>query len=373
MEKKIKENIKELFPGSNTYRGFFSLYKDLLKKGSHKTFILKGGPGTGKSTLMKKISRCFYEKGYKVEQYFCSSDPGSLDGVALPQLKTVIVDGTSPHLLDPLLPGARDEIINLGAFWKEETLKPHQEEIQKLQDTIALSFQGAYQYLKEAKIARDHWSLYQLNFLDHQKIRKIKETINSHLFGQLSFKEKNGKEEHFFASTITGDGFINKYPSLLRNSINYYFLLGEPGTGKSKILQEMCQTARQKGLTIEAYHCGFIPENLDMLIFPEINSALINGSYPHNFTLPPSSQVDKILIFNLSTSVDKKKIEPWKKELEEARERFWFLTEKAVKSIHNAKLNHQRLESLYIKAQDFQALNELTQFLIETISNYPGR
>ena len=52
---KVTGKALHYFAGGNTARGFFSLY-DSNFAGLEKVFILKGGPGTGKSTLMKKIA-----------------------------------------------------------------------------------------------------------------------------------------------------------------------------------------------------------------------------------------------------------------------------------------------------------------------------
>ena len=57
------------FFGANNKSGYCSLYNSLYDpyiEGKH--FILKGGPGTGKSTLMRKVAEKAERKGYYVEE-----------------------------------------------------------------------------------------------------------------------------------------------------------------------------------------------------------------------------------------------------------------------------------------------------------------
>jgi len=84
------------FLGSNSAQGFYSLYDDLTDRGEF-LWILKGGPGCGKSSFMKKIGEAASAAGLEVEYIQCSGDPGSLDAVKIPALKTAYMDGTAPH------------------------------------------------------------------------------------------------------------------------------------------------------------------------------------------------------------------------------------------------------------------------------------
>ena len=78
--------------------GFYSLYDQLLEPEQAETiYILKGGPGCGKSSLMRRVAQAMEEKGASVEYIACSGDPDSLDAVVFPALNTAIVDGTAPH------------------------------------------------------------------------------------------------------------------------------------------------------------------------------------------------------------------------------------------------------------------------------------
>ena len=61
-------------------------------------YILKGGPGCGKSSLMHRVAQRAEEAGESVEYIQCSGDPDSLDAILLPGRKTAIVDGTAPHV-----------------------------------------------------------------------------------------------------------------------------------------------------------------------------------------------------------------------------------------------------------------------------------
>lgn len=88
--------IKNVYPGGNTVRGFFSLYDSALQN-LQRLYILKGGPGTGKSTLIRQVGLAMVDRGYDIEFLHCSSDNRSLDGVIIPAVGVGIVDGTAPH------------------------------------------------------------------------------------------------------------------------------------------------------------------------------------------------------------------------------------------------------------------------------------
>ena len=73
--------------GANSPTGFYSLYDQLLEPEQAETiYILKGGPGCGKSSLMRRVAQAMEEKGASVEYIACSGDPDSLDAVVIPAL-----------------------------------------------------------------------------------------------------------------------------------------------------------------------------------------------------------------------------------------------------------------------------------------------
>ena len=90
------------FLGANTPTGFRSLYDQFIDPETDRAlYIIKGGPGCGKSTFMKQIARCILNAGHSVECIRCSGDPDSLDGILIPELKIAYVDGTAPHAAAP--------------------------------------------------------------------------------------------------------------------------------------------------------------------------------------------------------------------------------------------------------------------------------
>ena len=108
---------RHYFPGNNTPLGFFSYYGHILgQREANRIICIKGGPGTGKSTFIRKIAGHFAAKGEPIDYLHCSADENSLDGIVLKDKKVAIIDGTSPHMTDPVTPGAVDKIINLGEF-----------------------------------------------------------------------------------------------------------------------------------------------------------------------------------------------------------------------------------------------------------------
>ena len=111
-----KQLITRWFLGSNSVRGFCSLYDGYCRGEGDFLRVIKGGPGCGKSSFMRRIGEAASGKGLDVEYIHCSGDPDSLDGVYIPALRLGYADGTSPHIMDPACFGATGDYLNLGAF-----------------------------------------------------------------------------------------------------------------------------------------------------------------------------------------------------------------------------------------------------------------
>lgn len=95
---------KHYFAAANTSAGFVSFFDALFDpKQLKKIYILKGGPGVGKSTLMKNAALAAQKNGFHPIFYHCSSDPKSLDGLLIPETGKAVLDGTAPHTVESAL------------------------------------------------------------------------------------------------------------------------------------------------------------------------------------------------------------------------------------------------------------------------------
>ena len=141
------------FAAANGYSGFRSYFDKIFDPSEYTSlYILKGGPGTGKSSFMKRLLAELETQVDECEAIFCSSDPASLDGVIIKkgERRIGVIDGTSPHSRDPIFPGAIDKIINLGDNWDEEILAGNVDTIKELGKKKAGYYKCAYDYLSIA-------------------------------------------------------------------------------------------------------------------------------------------------------------------------------------------------------------------------------
>ncbi len=84
------------FLGAATPEGAKDFVQDLTKDVAKRYFI-KGRPGSGKSTMLKKIGDYATGSGFDIEVYHCGFDSNSLDMIIIPELSVCIFDSTAPH------------------------------------------------------------------------------------------------------------------------------------------------------------------------------------------------------------------------------------------------------------------------------------
>lgn len=199
----------EYFLGANSPGGFRSFFADACPPAEGwQVWIIKGGPGTGKSTLMGGILRSAKEKGLFCEGIRCSSDPGSLDGVIIPSLRRAVFDGTAPHVLEPTLPGACETLVDLGRAWDKSLLRARREEISRLSAECSSLHRQASSMLACAAVFRERMSAPVRQAADLARIDRAARRLCER-FGLDRPSGGAGKLTRRLASAVTPVGILN--------------------------------------------------------------------------------------------------------------------------------------------------------------------
>lgn len=357
-------HIKRMFPGAVTSQGFYSFYHYMIQQNTaNRIFVLKGGPGVGKSTFMKKIANTILERGYDIEYHCCSSDNSSIDGVVIPDLRIAILDGTTPHIVDPKNPGAVDEIVNLGEYWDEAILKKSKKEIISCTAKISSYYPRVYLALQEAKIALDEWKSYTTLYQNWSEINRMTLQLEKEIF--ISVSKDLGNERHLFAWGNTPQGKTQFIDTLLYDTDTLYMLIGQPGIGKSTFLARMAERASIYGLDIQYYHNTLDPTKLDLVILPELRIAFVINAEPYAYT----PRFDgKIITLDFEQSLNVVQLmKDFGEEVKDCQQRVNQHISRARKHAEKAKATHDLLEKYYIPAMNFADIEKKRNSILEKI------
>lgn len=347
----MKSKVRYYFSGNNTSEGFVSYYEDILpQREAARIFCIKGGPGTGKSTFMRQIGRLYLSKGFSIDYLRCSSDPQSLDGIVIKELNVAIIDGTMPHITDPVNPGAVDEIINLGEFLKEEKLLKNKERIISLNEEIGETFKYAYIYLKCANIIYRQSCDIMKKYVNDDKI--------SDLIMSLEFpmkKDSGGTRKKFFGSGITSEGIVNELSSTSKNLRDIYLIDLPDGYKISDHMKFLSQKILDRGYNVEELFCPMSPRSApEHIISVDSSMAVFTCNRFHSIEVFDKDKIKEILTVDVAplSCIDKLRVN-------ELRKQFDYNIEHAVKIIKEAKTLHDELELYYNDSMDFKALEKL--------------
>ncbi|MDF2593002.1 MAG: ATPase [Clostridia bacterium] len=357
-----KGNIKEVFPGGNTYKGFHSFYDYILpQEEANRIFCIKGGPGVGKSSFMKAVAKEFVDLGYDVELHHCSSDNNSLDGVVIKQAKVALLDGTAPHVVDPKNPGAVDEILNFGDFWNVEGFTVERDTILNFNKEVKFLFNSSYHYLNSAKEMQDDIEIAVEETVDKTKFSKLLLGLKAELTYNLQAVDKAGKERHLFDSAITPDGLMDYIDTLIKDSYKCYFFEGLHTKGISEILNVIAKEYLLNGYNVEIYHQPLNPERIETVLVEELGLAFTDNSKMKNKAYR-IVDLDKVLI--------PEKLESKMDTINKDKEMKSMLLEEAYKRVYMAKKNHDDMEKSYVPQMNFAAVTECKKQIIERIKKY---
>lgn len=354
----MAKRIRKMFPGGNTSQGFYSYYHYILPDNARRMFILKGGPGTGKSILMRRVAEDLAGAGFDLEFHYCSSDIDSLDGVAVPLLGVAIIDGTAPHMIDPKYPAAVDEIINLGDYWNVEGIEKRRQHVVEYSSEVSRSFKRAYRYLAAAKEVMDDIESCYTAAMDFGRVNMLLDSVRRELFDERPVVPKPGRERHLFGSAYTPAGLIDYTDTVLDNVDKVFYIDGYPGTGKTAFMNRLAKLALERGFSIEFFHTPLKPWKVDTIVIEGVGAAVTcSGSGKRLST--------KVLEFNKLCS--KRALGDAERFLNKDFETYETLIAEAVESIAEAHRLHDKLEACYIPNMDFGRVNGLKDSIVKRI------
>lgn len=350
------------FFGVNNAEKYCSLYRnayDPRDMGNH--IILKGGPGTGKSTLMKKVARRLEEKGLFVERGYCSADPSSLDIVVAPEINFSILDGTAPHNIDPIYPGVSERIIDLGVAWDTDYLKKHKDEIKTLTEENKNLHNKAAAFLNVATRIDGQNLILASNYIDKEKLHRYILRLKNRIIPEQGGNSR-GREHKRFLSGVTPEGVVVNYDTVVALSERIITIEDEYGAVSPFIAECIGEFALSYGYDVYKCYCPLYPRSkVEHIIIPQLKTTIFTENSYHQSIDDEGKKVHASRFFNKEgiSSVREKLIFGKKAKKE--------LIDEAVRKMSLALDNHNRLEEYYIKATDFERIDIMSKSILSKL------
>jgi len=352
--------VRKFFLGANTHKGFHSYYEYVVPGIPNRLLILKGGPGTGKSTFLRKIANEFAEMGYDVELHHCSSDNDSLDGIRIVPFNIAVMDGTAPHTTDPKYPAVVDEIINLGEYWNKEHIQKYRDTIINCNKELKKLYASSYRFLSAAKQVQDDLESLIGDDYDWTGYNSIVTEYKSSILNPLEPIKKQGKSRHLFHSSINSAGRVDYIENAIPKNSKCHYIKSQHYAASTKLFKSLIDDILIKGYDIEVFHQPLDPEIIETIIISELGLVITNDAKLEN-------KADKII--DLDSFRNKNISKADSAYIENNYNLFNNLMDEAIIRIQSAKKLHDQLERFYIESMDFRRMAELRTKTIERIKS----
>lgn len=316
-------------------------------------YFLIGGPGTGKSTLMKIIAAAFQDEHVSV--YHCASDPNSLDAVVLEERCIYIADATAPHEHGVTLPYISGQTVDLAALLDASLIADYSTEAEKFQSENQKAHQHAKQCMKTLSALTEIIRNIGKEALISDKIEMYADRLAKRLFSRELTEHSVYNQSFRQLSAFTPQGRITYIPNHAR-----ILCLQDDWRYASEILmQKLANYAAKRAISMEISKDLLQSDYpIQHLYFPALQLILISGKQID------ASESENTATIRLSRFYD---VEQIRKHRNLAK--FCIKTVKDSESQVTQYLNealewHNQLESVYRRGQQINRLNSLTDQII---------
>ncbi len=349
------------FLGSNTPTGFTNTVDSLYETSGWQVYLLKGGAGTGKSTLLKRVYEKLTAQGEEGEVFCCAADPHSLDAVRFPHKRLCVIDATSPHSVEPLYWDAVEHLVPVSLCMGTR-LCEHADEIISLTNENRSLHSRCREYLHAAASLLRQSRHIQEESLYTDKLFRFARRLSISEWRSGTVEASPLPCEHRFLSAFTPDGWTTFYDTLQALCPRIYAIEDEQGAVASLLLSRLQQAATADGKQCIACPCPLFPtEGPEHLLLPELGLAFTTSNSYHKVDFPVFRRI------HASRFLDTEQLRLRRGRLSFHRRAASELLCEATRLSVQAKQVHDRLEQYSIRAMDRQRYEQLSDELLQNI------
>lgn len=365
--------IKHYFVRGNTAAGLYSLVESACSHVRH-LVVIEGFPGVTEQ-LLQQLAGEWEGRGVSMHVLHQPLDSSKLEGIIVPVCKLAIIDSEAwgEAQADP---EADVQRIKLDGILDQELLAGSEEELGRLDAALQQAYEQAYATFERTLRIHDDWETIYIDALDRQRMNRLAVEWFEEAVGTESSVEaaaeagagnragaesgdggraeqgerrKQGEQVHRFLGAATSAGAVDYVMNLTEHLHKRVFVKGRPGSGKSTLFKKLAHAASSRGLAVEVYHCGFDPNSLDMLIFPQLSTAIFDSTSPHEHF--PSREGDSILdVYELAIASGTD--ERYADEIAEVKASYSASMKRSIGYLAEAQRLRQQIVALYAQALD---------------------
>lgn len=350
-------NTQYYYASSNSMSGFQNYFDKIYDPEKLlKLYIIKGTPGSGKSTMIKRIAEEF-ENTEKCIRFLCSSDPNSLDGLIIND-KIAIVDGTSPHSVEAKFPCAVDKIVD-NAKGVDPKISHEAKWIKELTNKKKKLFAGVYSYLRSCGVIKS------------ERLNALRSTVDDD-------KLNSAVDRYFRQSLKKGDAYgetirltegitpLGTVRTRAFESISASVAVMVNSKGCEEILYQAF-ISKLKEYRVKTYvsYDPLIPYSVNGIYLPDSSFCAVNyHEEDHGFI-----DYDKYKVFNFERFTNAKQVSSMRAKLRFSAKCETELLNEAIRYLSEAAQVHKELESIYARYMDFSIVDENTYNIINEIGD----
>lgn len=341
-----------IFLGANSGEGFYSLYHQLVNGRFDDLLIIKGGPGCGKSSFMRTVAKALSAAGMNPIYVNCSGDPDSLDGVLIPELRTGLVDGTSPHVLEPTYAVASERYLDLTRFYDVEAVKALRGDVVEHTKAYRAAYAEAYHILRAADALASERRALVCERMDYDALTRRLDALARRELRRPG--TRRGRVDYAFLGGITHKGELSRFDSVDALCPRVYVLADSFGLAGAA-LERLCGMAADAGADVLACPNPDRPRELQHVLLPSVGAAFVTSTAAVPYPGKPCRRlrVDSMALREL-TGVERARL-----RLSGRIEKT--LREEAVEALRRAKAGHDALEKAYNPCVDFDGVYALAE------------
>ncbi|MDR1669538.1 MAG: hypothetical protein LBR76_06240 [Oscillospiraceae bacterium] len=347
----------QFYLGANTPQGYVSYCNKWLNINRlNRLFIIKGVPGNGKSSFMKRVADKLKEQEREV--ILCSGDIDSWDGVYFPRLGVAFADGTPPHAMEPKYPLAVEMYLPLTQFVDDAALSRERKTAIIIQDETREEYARLYRVLGAVKSLQDE----QKNLItDLEAIETLRRRTRGIIRREIKKGTGKGVLHKRFLDALTPDGTKTLWDtvSLLADKV---YELQDSYRQAHAVLTPICAAALDAGADVIACYDPYSPTARPAhLILPDAQLAFVSA--------PPKSPYpgEAYRRIRLDATIPPPLLKSHRLRLRFLKKTENALLEDACGILAGIAGKHRQLEDIYNRHVDFSGVRSLADAYAEKV------